>query len=859
MDAVDRQEYPAMLDRLQPGAASAKLNDRVKRMNKVNTEIADWLQERRKIEEQYATGLRKLARKPLQETGGDLGVFDSPWRKIVNSVELIADSHHNLSDRIAKDVEQPLRQFATQNREMQGMTTIQGNLTSMAKEFEDAHHASEKLSKKGGKASAQKVENAAAKLQNAEQQWQAQAPFIFESLQAVDERRLNHLRDVLTQLETHEADSIERSRIAVEQTLTALLEVNTAQEIRNWSGAATLGRAATDRTARQLSSAGDGGTGSALPIPPPTPRSTHSAAASDASKHEGTDLESKLKSRFGTMLQRRRQSVHGGFARAPSPNKGFASLNNRNSNSSSGRPTLSPHTSSNNLRDSASQDHRLFALPESKSNRQTLQLNGNSNGIGQESLDASHHVNRPATSNGASSQGMIDLSDVEPPAGPPPSHFQETTKDSEGFSVPAAMNDPISQAQQEAHEQNEPQFKLDIRDQPIPEQDADAQAALSNVANTLRSSQLATPGRKVGTVRGRRDVRSTILVPSHPLEMGNTENNLPPSPALPPGGGRGAAVAATSEHGLGHGAPSVSDTNSIRSGHSLSNTAMPRHADMHHPGLNASIIETVRASIENGEAKTVKVGGEIALVYVSSPYGTSLPASGTETIRINNFSALEALGPNRTFVHPVSTEKPDEFTVDLASISHKISAAFTYRVRVEDQDMGPYSPLLLKSAWKRIGDKLGLIIEYGLNPAFSSDATTFHNLVIIGKYATSGTINCKSRPAGTHYRDRSSIVWPLGDVTLSHEFQKVTALFSSPEGTTQVINPDHVEGRWEVHSPTFGSGISISRLEAPKSAEESDPFADESLAPTAGNWVDVETSKKIATAPGMYLGREITA
>ncbi|KAA8564320.1 hypothetical protein EYC84_011264 [Monilinia fructicola] len=436
MDAIDRHEYPAMLDRLQPGAAAKKLNDRVKRINKVNTEIADWLQERWKAEESYAASLRKLARKPLPETGGDLGVFDAPWRKIVNSVESIADAHYNLSDRISKEIEHALRKFATQNREMQGMTTMQGNLSSMAKEFEDAQHASEKLSKKGGKASAQKVENAAAKLQNAEQQWHAQAPFIFESLQALDERRLNHLRDVLTQLETHEADRVERSRVAVEQTLTALLEIDTAHEIRNWSEATTGGRPVTDGAARQLSSAGEGGTGSALPIPPPTPRSTHSAAASDVSKQEGAG-ESKLKSRFGTMLQRRRQSIHGGFARAPSPNKGFASLNNRNSNSSSGRPTLSPHTSSNNLRDSLPQDTRLSALPESPSNRDSLQPNGNSNGMGQESLSASDSI-RPATSNGISSPGMVDLSEVEPPAGPPPSHFQETQKDSEGFLGPSS-------------------------------------------------------------------------------------------------------------------------------------------------------------------------------------------------------------------------------------------------------------------------------------------------------------------------------------------------------------------------------------------------------------------------------------
>ncbi|KAI9651227.1 Suppressor of Profilin deletion [Ciborinia camelliae] len=840
MDAVDRQEYPAMLVRLQPGAAAIKLNERVKRINKMNTEIGEWLSERRKIEEQYAHSLRKLARRPLQDTGGDLGVFDAPWRKMVNSVQSFADTHYNFSDRLLKDVEVPLRQYATHNREMQAMTTMQGNLAAMAKELEDAQHASDKLSKKGGKASAQKVDNAAAKLQSAEQQWQAQAPFIYESLQAADESRLTHLHSILTLLETHEADRIERGRVAVEQTLAALLEVDTAQEIRNWSG-----RPATERSARQLSSAEDGGDASTTqPLPPPTPRSSHSVAASDISKHEGSG-ESKLKSRFGTMLQRRRQSIHGGFARAPSPNKGFASLN-RQSNSSSGRPNLSPHASSNNLRDSPSQDTRLSALAESPPNP--------FNGMAQETLNVSDTI-RPATSNGVPSPGMIDLSDVEPPPGPPPSHFQETQKDSEGFSVPAAMNDPISQAQQEAHEHNEPQFKLDIRDQPIPEQDADAQAALSNVANTLRSSQLITPARKVGTVRGRRDVRNTVYVPSPNLEVGSIENNHPPSPALPPGMARAAAFAAISEHG--HGAPSVSDTNSIRSGHSLSNNAVVKHADMHHPGLNASIVETVSAIIENGVVKTIKVAGEIALIYISSPNGTSLPASGTEIIRINNYPALEAIGPNRTFIHPVSTEKPDEFTVDLASVSHKACAAFTYRVHVDDQDMAAHSPLLLKPAWKPVGDKLGLVIEYALNPAFSSDAITFNNLVIIGKYAGAGAIGCRSKPPGTHYRDKSVFVWRLGDITLSHESHKVSALFTGSEGA--IPHPDHAEARWEVHSPVVGNGISLSRLEAAKSAEASDPFADESLAPTAGNWVNVETSRKIATGPGMYEARQIIA
>lgn len=174
------------------------------------------------------------------------------------------------------------------------MMTIQGNLAAMAKELEDAQDKSDKLSKKGGKASTQKVESAISKLQSANQQWDSQAPFVFETLQAVDETRLNHLRDVLTQYETHQADQIERNRITVEQTLSQLLEIDTSQEIRSWSHSVVAGKPITERKARQLSSAGSSNTGSggartgaALP-PPPTRHSNHT---DNASEHSGRQEE----------------------------------------------------------------------------------------------------------------------------------------------------------------------------------------------------------------------------------------------------------------------------------------------------------------------------------------------------------------------------------------------------------------------------------------------------------------------------------------------------------------------------------------------------------------------------------------
>lgn len=175
------------------------------------------------------------------------------------------------------------------------MITIQGNLAAMAKELEDAQDKSDKLSRKGGKASTQKVESATSKLQSANQQWDSQSPFIFETFQALDETRLNHLRDHLTQYLTHEADQIERNRVTIEQTLGSLLEIDTSQEIKNWSQATVAGKPITERKARQLSNAGSSNAGGsvragtgATPPPPQTPRSTHT---DNVSEHSGKQEE----------------------------------------------------------------------------------------------------------------------------------------------------------------------------------------------------------------------------------------------------------------------------------------------------------------------------------------------------------------------------------------------------------------------------------------------------------------------------------------------------------------------------------------------------------------------------------------
>lgn len=541
-------------------------------------------------------------------------VLTTTWDKIVASVETIAQSHQVLAKKIETDVESRLRAYTVHDKDMHAMTTMQGNLGAMGKAVQEAQDKSDKLTKKGGKANSQKVDIAVKKLESANDNWNTEAPHIFENLQLVDEKRINILRDVLTEYETFEMEQVNMTRTSVEEVLAHVLDVESATEILNFVHQTTSGKQRRPETSRPSPAS----RGTSNLAPPPSSGGATEGGADNASQHSDTRSgggpgPANAFKRIGTVIGRRRQSVHGGFNRAPSPSKGFGSFSRVN-NSREGKTSPSPQPSSNNLREAAVRDNRLSSLAESPSSPEASRahLSRDVPGTNGDFSADSGHSNGAA--NGTLSRDVSDLSDVQPPPGPPPSQMRESQLDSEGYSVPAPMLDPISQAQQDAafNEHEQPQFKLDIKNEPIREEDAEAAAALSNVTNTLRSSHLVTPNRKAGTVRGRRDVRNTMYFPtgaggqSHDFTV-NPDNQTAASPSV--ASIPRAAVLQSESHG-------TSDSQSIRSAHSLTTgPAVVKHPEMHGPGLNTSIVETVSGHFENDEVKTVSVIGEVAVAY----------------------------------------------------------------------------------------------------------------------------------------------------------------------------------------------------------------------------------------------------
>lgn len=303
--------------------------------------------------------------------------------------------------------------------------------------------------------------------------------------------------------------------------------------------------------------------------------------------------------------------MHGGFGHL-SPGKAAGTTFGR-LGSSHGRG-ISPRTSSSNLHESG----RLASLAETPDTptRSTQDESFNEGSRAHETTNGVH-TKEGADAGGVNGTQTSDIFDVAPPPGPPPAQQSEKagepSRDAEGFTVRAPMNDPISEAQREAAgEEADQLFKLNIQNKPVEDEDPEAkQAALSNVANTLK---MGPATRRTSTIRGRRDVRNTVYIP--PPGAAQTENSLPSISGSPPMPGSASFTRSPALNALASEASiaGTSDSQSIRSGHSLGNLAHVKHPDLTGPGLQSSIIETVSATFEDGVVKSANIAGELAFV-----------------------------------------------------------------------------------------------------------------------------------------------------------------------------------------------------------------------------------------------------
>jgi hypothetical protein len=753
-------------------------------------------------------------------------------------------------------VERPLREYSNKNREMQQMPGIQSNMAGLAKSVEEAQKKVEKAKGKGTKG-ADKLAAAIAGAEEVNQQWESRAPFVFEQLQAADEGRLNHLRDVLTQLETHEVDQVERARQAAESCLNVLLNVETADEIKTFAAkmAGTRAPISPVPSRRQPSQAEAATppmqtTPAAAPLAPPphiqddaasqrSEQSERATAVQTPPAPEAQPRQTPLGGlrRLGTVMNRRKSVV------GPS-----AGTYDRKAEKKHFSP-FAPFKRSDSSRD--------MQIPESPPGTPT------------DRPGTSITEEEPARTAGVSHDRA--LTDVVSPVSfsqPEPTGtngtYQEAQAgfagngaehvDSEGFTERPSTIDEITRAQREAA-MEDPGMNLTIRDQPIFEDESQAKQAMDDMANTLRqrAQQSGTVRRNAGTIRGRRDVRNTVFVPS-PTSDGATASTAHDvyTPSSPIRHIASPSSVTTEDQAM-------SDTTSVRSGHTMQGPVPSVHPDLYEPGLNASIIETVSAWFSEGTVTKSSVVGELALAHNPTP---GAPVESLR-IRLDNFPVLEKVAANPHFVHENTDENRGQYEVQLASISRPMpTVAFKYQVHLDDPSA--YCPVIFKSAWNLQDTTASAIIFYSLNSSFVSQTTepiVLKNVVLTvglditpnesGPVASATSAVMHPNQGATFRRKNSTVTWRIPELALNApaEDGKFLVRFST---STSGPRKGNVEAKFELSTATAGSRLGVSRAVTDASPKEIDPFADEAAQRAASTvWQEVPTARKLVS--GKYV------
>jgi hypothetical protein len=193
-----------------------------------------------------------------------------------------------------------------------------------------------------------------------------------------------------------------------------------------------------------------------------------------------------------------------------------------------------------------------------------------------------------------------------------------------------------------------------------------------------------------------------------------------------------------------------------------------------------------------------------------------------------------------------SPDQNDQYTLDLSHLSSRASTAFTYRIHSDDPaglDLGAYAPLLIKPVWKPKGEKLELLMSYGLSPTCTlPKPIKLANVVIFATYEGRGT-GAQAKPSATHLREKHLVYWRLGDVTLQDEQeQRIMCRILGAEE----LKPGSVQARWELAlegAEESARGISVQRL-VPGKESDDDPFVDSVASPAV--WEPVRGGYKLA-------------
>ncbi|KAJ3071026.1 hypothetical protein HDU98_005912 [Podochytrium sp. JEL0797] len=186
--------------------------------------------------------------------------------------------------------------------------------------------------------------------------------------------------------------------------------------------------------------------------------------------------------------------------------------------------------------------------------------------------------------------------------------------------------------------------------------------------------------------------------------------------------------------------------------------------------LHGSVVETVNVLIRDGSIEKLLLTGEIS---VSIPQNVeSVPPNTKFKLSIHGTDAFEHFVANEAFA-AVQTGEDNGLVVDLSKLASVSGAAATqlakYQVRVAEDDLDFYAPILANPMWKCDVGSASLLLAYEYNSDLITQLDVGEVRILANLVDGGDLVSAQMKPEGAFDQARRSLLWAVGALDSKNE------------------------------------------------------------------------------------------
>ncbi|KAI7822710.1 Muniscin C-terminal mu homology domain-containing protein [Gamsiella multidivaricata] len=795
---------------------------RLRRGKALHEQFANYFKERAHIEDMYAKNISKAFQKHFVTDTQALGTFTAPWEKLNAETVELATLHGQLSLRITNEVERPLRDFAKTNSEWQNLSLAETNCNRIAKEFDEKQvkvakytKAVERVSGKKAEAAEQKLIDYTKQLESTRTAWRLEGPVILQKYQAVDQSRLDNLKQVVSAFEAIQTEVMLQIVEMSSRTSTSTSEFDPIMDIELFASEISINMHTLEphdgtSVVSATSHLGNGDTiGS---VEPRRSNGTHTRGLTGGSQMSNVSYStdrSVAQSKATSIDQARAVDTQQEHMRSGSTVLGSAVDVPTNHVDSEGFSIPPPDQGpwSDGGMSSTYDDERSETSSFSQAPKMQMEIK-------QDLVSESNDEARAALERVTSTLKQTKTVSRRHPGRREVRSMYQSEDSLSGFN--SYQSSPLSTT-----------FSADSTT-PSSVSSPGSRGLFNTSASHIQTSTAFSPAPSRANTLGVPSASSPVqshfgstIPPTPPLTLTNgASSGSTVAPGSISTGHQHLAAETESLHTAGTSAPTSPITVTSPNGGLLA----PGGLDQKRTWV-VSVIEKVHVATQAGEISKMLVTGEVILAQEGAEFDPDLPKKAL--LRLDHLQALEKCIPNQVYLSAKEAAE-GAYWVDLEALSRAMQQSglglgqgvvvLKYQVRTtQEETRHAMIPLLVHPAWKCEPHQTSLLINYkaNVNCKLSQQLGLSSSATEDGSHATpqnaqlselsflvpvSGeVVNVQSRPTGIWNSDSNKMFWDVDNVEMSSttpEPRKLLARFElNPSGGPSNPSPTAVKFR----------------------------------------------------------------